>query len=126
MNSKLLIQNAYKYYDEKTDEYEDFISKIFKIKKKNTNSDLKNPIIIFYDKDGKVICESNYEFVGTYKKKSKLSLTVGKLPSPAGLQLAVLVCAMPAREPVDIGGVEYPGRGLTTTFMPTSGTSSSG
>ena len=81
MNSKLLIQNAYKYYDEKTDEYEDFISKIFKIKKKNTNSDLKNPIIILYDKDGKVICESNYEFVGTYKKKSKLWIWAWALPS---------------------------------------------
>jgi len=69
MNCKNLIKNAYKYYDEKTELYENikdatYVENIF-------DSDLKESKIKFYI-NKKLILEANYEMMGTYYSKDNL------------------------------------------------------
>jgi len=69
MNCKNLIKNAYKYYDEKTELYENikdatYVENIF-------DSDLKESKIKFYI-NKKLILEANYETLGTYYSEDNL------------------------------------------------------
>tara|TARA_B100000902_G_scaffold327503_1_gene323100 strand:- start:7615 stop:8124 length:510 start_codon:yes stop_codon:yes gene_type:complete len=71
MNSKNLMKNAYKYYDEKYDKYNKILTSYDKVTEETFESDLKESIIRFYKND-KVILEANYEGMGDYYSNENL------------------------------------------------------
>ena len=71
MNSKNLMKNAYKYYDEKFDKYNKILNSYDNVIEETFESDLKESIIRFYKND-KLILEANYEGMGNYYYKENL------------------------------------------------------
>ena len=71
MNSKNLMKNAYKYYDEKYDKYNKILQSYDKVIEETFESDLKESIIRFYKND-KVILEANYEGMADYYPNENL------------------------------------------------------
>jgi hypothetical protein len=69
MKDKNILSDALEYYDNNLERYNKFMSQVKFIKKIKSNNDLEHNVIIFYDKDKKVLLKSRYEIFGIYMNR---------------------------------------------------------
>jgi len=80
-NLNSLIPLSLDYFDKNNHQLKDFIKKIDRNERIQNNKDMEKNKIIFFDKNNKVLLESEYEVIGTFYKKHNLWVWSWAIPS---------------------------------------------